>query len=345
MPFALRPGSDGLLYHHVALRTRVPARVSAMVRGPRIPDVSVIIPARNRPELLRRALKSVQSQVGVDAEVIVIDDASEVPLKKAVGLLASKNVRFERNVSRRNAAYSRNRGACLARSDVLAFLDSDDIWFPDHLRRALACLANKDQNVLYVSRFGSKERLRSDEPAFYQNGYQFLFDRVGDPRSSALVVRKSFFEEVEGFDPHLEKYQDWDFALRCAEKGKLVLGSSTTVYLDELAEDRMSSRTNLVAAQVFLARHAERMSKRNLSRFFASLLLVAAAQNDPKELRKAVDLWRRHLSLRSFPVRYWALLCCPRIGLVLNQVWRIFRRLQGGLPYLAARSELLRNRD
>jgi glycosyltransferase involved in cell wall biosynthesis len=299
-----------------------------MINGQRLPDVSVIIPARNRPELLKRALRSVEEQIRVEVEVIVIDDASAVPLEGVLAGAAANNVRFVRNPVRRNAAYSRNRGAQLASSDFLAFLDSDDVWFPFHLHRALICLAEKQQNVLYVSRFGAQESLSPAPPVLYQDGYRFLFERIGDPRSSSLVVRKAFFNQVQGFDQHLEKYQDWDFALRCAQIGELLLDDSTTVQLDELAEDRMSSRTDILAARVFLVRHAEKMSERHLGRFFATLLITSATQNDPNEHRKVVALWREYLSLRSFPVRYWALLCCRRVGLFLTKVWLCLRRLR-----------------
>jgi glycosyltransferase involved in cell wall biosynthesis len=292
------------------------------------PDVSVIIPARNRAELVARALRSVHKQESGVCDIILVDDASDVPLETSLPDDLLRNVRVFRNATRCNAAYSRNRGVESARGKYLAFLDSDDVWFPSHLRLAVACLEAAPRNTLYVSRFGAKEVIKHGPADVHYDGYKFLFERIGDPRSSALVVSRDFFESVQGFDQSLEKYQDWDFALRCAGKGELRLNKSTTVFLDDRAADRMSSRTDFGATRAFLARHAGRMSKRHLSRFFATLLITSAMQNDAKEHRKAVAVWHDYLTLRSFPIRYWPLLCCQRIGLGVTKTWLSFRRLR-----------------
>jgi hypothetical protein len=178
--------------------------------------------------------------------------------------------------------------------------------------------------------------VRSSRSKVYHDGYEFLFERIGDPRSSALAVGKAFFEDVQGFDVQLEKHQDWDFALRCARRGPLLFGASTTVFLDERSADRMSSRVNIGASRMFLTKHADRMSIGHLSRFFATLLMAAAKQ-DGAEHRKAVALWREHLSVRVFPAKYWALLYFPRAGLFLMKTWLIFRRLQSAFRLHAVR--------
>jgi glycosyltransferase involved in cell wall biosynthesis len=309
-----------------------------MISEVRIPDVSVIIPARNRPALLERALQSVENQIGVELEVIVVDDASEVALEEAVGQCIGRNIRFVRNPRRCNAAYSRNQGVRLARAEFVAFLDSDDMWFSSHLHRALSCLKKEEHNVLYVSRFGGEESISLARPIIYRDAYRFLFERIGDPRSSALVVRKRFFDQIHGFDEHLEKYQDWDFALRSADRGGLLLDDSATVFLDETTEDRMSNRTDLVAARLFLSRHAVRMSETHLVRFFATLLLVSAKRNNAQEHRKVVEFWREYLSLRSFPMRYWALLYCRKAGVLLTKAWLYVHRWRSGAWYRLASS-------
>jgi glycosyltransferase involved in cell wall biosynthesis len=230
------------------------------------------------------------------------------------------HARVIRNPGRRNAAYSRNRGAKKAKSNYLAFLDSDDAWFPLHLRQALVSLEGHGANSLYVSRFGASQQIRDAPARAYTDGYRFLFERIGDPRSSVLVVGKAFFEEVGGFDESLEKHQDWDFALRCAEVGALVLGGSTTAFLDPGAEDRMSSRIDIAASHRFLSRHASNMTERQLARFF-SRLLISAAEQSMAEHQKAVGLFREHLCLWALPKRYWPLVYYPKSGLALMNLW------------------------
>lgn len=96
---------------------------------------SVIIPARNRLELLKYCLASwFQSDYSdSEAEIIVVDDASDVPLEEALGPTGWP-VRFVRSSRRRGPSWCRNRGAAMAGNEILFFSDSDQIVPPDVLR-------------------------------------------------------------------------------------------------------------------------------------------------------------------------------------------------------------------
>jgi hypothetical protein len=289
-------------------------------------QVSVIIPAHNRHDLLLRALHSVGTQKRVTPEVIVVDDGSQPPIVSALRDANINGVRVLRNEVRCNAAFSRNRGAQEASHNLLAFLDSDDIWFPSHLAQALDDLRGSDNDCLYVSRFGAHEQVNGSPPRIFENGYEFLFGRIGDPRSSTLVISKLFFEKVGGFDEKLEKYQDWDFALRCAQMGSLAMGANVTVLLDTSASGRMSAGSNLSASRRFLEKHAPHMSEAQLSRFFVGLLMGAAARS-PNEHRSAVALFHEYLVPGALPMRYRAFLSYPKIGLGMMRSWLRIKRM------------------
>ena len=96
---------------------------------------SVIIPARNRVELLKYCLASwLQSDFSnSEAEIIVVDDASDVPLEKTLSPMGWP-VRFIRSNRRRGPSWCRNRGAAMAGNEMLFFSDSDQIVPPDVLR-------------------------------------------------------------------------------------------------------------------------------------------------------------------------------------------------------------------
>jgi glycosyltransferase involved in cell wall biosynthesis len=88
---------------------------------------SVVIPTRNRRELLARALKSVRAQSSAPLEVIVVDDGSTDDTLEFLATQA--DVQVARSPGRGPGA-ARNAGAGLAAGEYLAFLDSDDLWFP-----------------------------------------------------------------------------------------------------------------------------------------------------------------------------------------------------------------------
>src|SRR5207247_273540 len=93
-----------------------------------VPLFSVIIPTYDRRELLRQTLASLWAQTLTDYEVIVVDDGSTDGTWEELQALGSR-VRALRQQNAGPGA-ARNLGAKHARGDYLAFLDSDDVWFP-----------------------------------------------------------------------------------------------------------------------------------------------------------------------------------------------------------------------
>src|SRR5271166_2127709 len=97
------------------------------------PEVSIIIPAYNTAALIPECLKSVFAQTYADFEVIVVNDGSpDTPdLEKALAPYLSRIVYITQQNKR--AAGARNTAIRNAKGNFLAFLDSDDVWLPEHL--------------------------------------------------------------------------------------------------------------------------------------------------------------------------------------------------------------------
>ena len=93
-----------------------------------MPYFSIIVPAFNRALLLRSALESILSQGCTDYEVIVVDDGSTDDTTSVVRSYSSR-IKFLQHQNRGPGA-ARNFGAEQAKGEYLAFLDSDDLWFP-----------------------------------------------------------------------------------------------------------------------------------------------------------------------------------------------------------------------
>src|SRR5690348_9163223 len=102
------------------------------------PEISVIIATYNRPAMLREALASVAAQRSENSaptfEVIVVDDGSTDGTWNDLSGAQCDTLRAVRTANRGPAA-ARNRGIALARGELIAFLDSDDLWMPEKLAR------------------------------------------------------------------------------------------------------------------------------------------------------------------------------------------------------------------
>jgi glycosyltransferase involved in cell wall biosynthesis len=101
------------------------------------PLVSIIIPTRNRPELLRRAVGSALAQTARQVEVVVVDDASDPP----VDLPEDPLLRVVRHPSQRGGAAGRNTGLQAARGRWVAYLDDDDELLPIMVEASLEGIA------------------------------------------------------------------------------------------------------------------------------------------------------------------------------------------------------------
>jgi glycosyltransferase involved in cell wall biosynthesis len=187
--------------------------------------VSVLIPAYNASAYIRQAVTSALNQRDVDVEVLVIDDGSTDDTPKILEEFGD-SIRVLRQ---KNAGHvkARNNGSRLARGEWLAFLDADDEWLPDKLAKQLA-RADEKTSVVYTDRvnFGDIGRVAERQ----SNGQRLwegdIFERlllVGNFITvSSVIIRKSVFERLGGFEEELLVCEDWDLWLRYTAQGGLI---------------------------------------------------------------------------------------------------------------------------
>jgi glycosyltransferase involved in cell wall biosynthesis len=182
-------------------------------------QVSAIIPNYNRHEALRRAVDSVLEQRGVEVELLVVDDASSHPPEPLYRELQSAGHRVLRAAARRGPGACRNWGARQARGRYLALLDSDDFWLPHKLARQLASLEASGLRVGQTAELWYRqERQVQPLPAHRIEGGD-LFERslrAVCVSPSAVMLERSLFMEMGGFDEELFVCEDYDLWLRVA---------------------------------------------------------------------------------------------------------------------------------
>jgi len=174
-------------------------------------DVSVVIPVYNARSTLDRSLQSIWSQTHLPREVILVDDGSREPLKDwlnvddapvPVTLLEQENL---------GASAARNHGIGAATSKFIAFLDADDVWFPDKLKIQIASMQAGDMTLCghgYQPEFSAVRSIAGDvshasEPRVLRTS-NFIF---GNPLyTPTVVVRRDTFK---GFDARFRRVDDY----------------------------------------------------------------------------------------------------------------------------------------
>ena len=200
---------------------------------PNRPEVSVIIPTYNRAAVVGQAVQSVLAQSDSDLEVIIVDDGSSDDTAEAAAAFASDGrVRYVRQANQ-GRSLARNHGARLAQGDWLGFLDSDDRYLPETLSRQREARRLHPEAELtlggyeYVDEGGDwrGERRPWEEGSLTLAGW--LFNCLGMPGS--MLVRRSWFERLGGFDPECEIAEDWDLFLRLSHAGCGMAWTQTAV--------------------------------------------------------------------------------------------------------------------
>jgi glycosyltransferase involved in cell wall biosynthesis len=186
--------------------------------------ISTIIPAYNSAAFLAAAIRSALGQVGVENQVIVVDDGSTDDTGRVIDSFgnAIQSARTEKV----GPYKTRNLGAKLAEGEWLAFLDADDEWLPEKLSKQVA-LADDQADLIYTDRINFGSNLRVSDR---QSDIQELWD--GDVFEhllldnfitlSSVLIRKKAFNALGGFGEDQFGVMDWDLWLRFAASGRRV---------------------------------------------------------------------------------------------------------------------------
>lgn len=179
--------------------------------------ISVIVPVYNGARFLAAALESVGAQHYRPAEVIVVDDGSTddtAAVAKRYG-----GVRYLRQPNL-GAAAARNAGAAAATGELLAFLDADDLWLPEKLTRQVRYLEQHPDVDAVVTHQRLAIAPGAERPGWVPQ--EWLERPQVGLVPSALMVRRTAFEAVGGFDVRYRTGEDTDWFARAKDAGVAV---------------------------------------------------------------------------------------------------------------------------
>ena len=188
------------------------------------PLVSVVVPTFNRCSVLMDAIESVLSQTYSNVELIVVDDGSSDQTAASLAGIADPRLRvfFEPHCG--NKARVRNIGIEAARGQWIAFIDSDDLWFPAKLDKQLTALLTSEQygwsytGFVLIDETGRK--LDITTPLTSPSGWildALLAYKVAAPLPS-LVVKRQLLETVGLLVPRFQ-HDDIDHSHSLCEDG------------------------------------------------------------------------------------------------------------------------------
>jgi glycosyltransferase involved in cell wall biosynthesis len=190
------------------------------------PLISVIIPTYNHAHFLEKAIQSVVNQTYTNWEIIVIDNHSDDSTDEVVNGFQDQRISLLKVHNNGIIALSRNVGIKVAKGKLIAFLDSDDLWYPSKLEYCIAKINSGYDMVCHSEIWVRVENgVRQERKVLYGPESDATFNKLlfeGNCIStSAFVVQHSDVQKVGGFDesPDMITAEDYHLWLKLARLG------------------------------------------------------------------------------------------------------------------------------
>jgi glycosyltransferase involved in cell wall biosynthesis len=198
----------------------VPSGVLELPPSASEPLVSVVLPTWNRGDIIETAVASVRRQTYPHWQLIIVDDGStDDTAERMTPLLAdSRILYFPRE--HKGVGAARNFGLAEAQGDIVAYLDSDNVWFPKYLEMVVAAyMRDQELQSVYTAQIIDNER---DNIAMLR-GREFDYEQLRDGNYidlNAYSHRYGVYGRLGGFDEQLDRLVDWDLITRYTEHDK-----------------------------------------------------------------------------------------------------------------------------
>jgi LmbE family N-acetylglucosaminyl deacetylase/glycosyltransferase involved in cell wall biosynthesis len=177
--------------------------------------ISVIVRTKDRPALLAEAIASIRA-TGYPAEIVVVNDGGTHPSVDGLTLV-------EHEASRGRSAAA-NAGVKAAKNEYVAFLDDDDLYYPEHLATLANAARGSNATAWYsdaVSAFidGAKRKPMRIYARDFDRELLLVDNYIPLP---TLLFRRRDFLDLGGFDAGFDLFEDWDFLIRLSQRGEFI---------------------------------------------------------------------------------------------------------------------------
>ena len=250
------------------------------------PLISIVIPTYNRADLIGKAIQSILDQTYQNWELIIVDNYSDDETKEVIDSFKDSRISMLMLPRTGSVAASRNFGVQHSKGEWIAFLDSDDWWFPRKLEFVSKVIQHEPDLIYHdlqiVSLDGSpikrrKTKSRRLKPPIYLD----LLLNGNDIALSSVVIRKSVFIFINGMNesPSLFAVEDYDTWLRIAQITNRFKYINKALVVYRLHDGNIGKINNFKYLSNAIAPHLALLNTRQLRRFQSLYIYQIARSN------------------------------------------------------------------
>ncbi len=247
--------------------------------------VTVVVTTVERPEKLRRSIKSVINQQYSPLQLVLVIDGGSKISNKIADEFTELDLRIINNEVSVGGAQSRNIGINNAKYEYIALLDDDDEWLSNKLKKQVQFMdEQKNHQVVsftslltYVRNENHKYKLPKEKYDGTGNIPNYLFTQKrfgwnGFIQTSTILSTKKIFQ-AHPFDSQLPKHQDWDWIIRVSELGVPIvhLDEPLTIY-HKNSSNSVAQHPNWQFSEEWIQRYSKYMTKEAIDDFYTSVI-------------------------------------------------------------------------
>tara|TARA_B100000767_G_scaffold132481_1_gene125781 strand:+ start:847 stop:1785 length:939 start_codon:yes stop_codon:yes gene_type:complete len=199
-----------------------------------MPLISIVIPLYNKERFIKETLDSVFNQSFTDYEIIIVNDGSTDSSVFIVNAIEDQRITVLSNQNK-GVSHARNFGISKANSDLIALLDGDDLWEPNHLENLYNLYEKFPDCGLYATAYNKKyfngEKIKASYNGLAKEYFGIIEDyfsasiKDGIVWTSAVLIPMKTFKKVGVFDEEMRSGQDTDLWIRIALKDSVAFSS------------------------------------------------------------------------------------------------------------------------
>lgn len=228
----------------------------------KLPLISIIMPVYNSEEYVQRAIDSVFSQTYINYEFIIVDDGSNDDSKKIISNYKDKIIYIHQKNAGASAA--RNRGINKSNGELIAFIDADDMWYPEKLEiQVEAYIIEPDAALIHTevdqsSSFNGFLPINSHDTKAIHKSFLEIFE-YPNLKTPSVMIPKKMLDKVGMFNIDLPTAEDKDLFLRCSYNELVLYIPQKLVYCSvfpgSLCDNLRSYSDNINVIDDFLSMH------------------------------------------------------------------------------------------
>ena len=317
------------------------------------PLVSIIVRTKDRPKLLKNALRSIAAQSYRPREVVLVNDGGcDLDIEEIKGILGDISLNYIRLEQNTGRAHAGNVGVENAKGKYVGFLDDDDEFYPEHIETLITFLEQSDYKVAYTDSLMVYKEHNPDTHELSEREKELIFSKDFDYDYlvfenyipfMCLLFNREVLNSSGGFDSNFDLCEDWELLIRIGDRYPFYhINKVTADYSQWSSELQISlSRDQNFLEQSYLKVLSKHNAKITLNRIHRYVSGYINTRYLLKEVKNEFEKYKIHLKEENTFISYFE----AKLGEKEQHIATLENALKGKDQHIASLENALKEKE